>query len=96
MMIGMMLPSAAPAILPYATVMRNSAGAELPLARTYAFAGGYLLAWAAFSAAATALQWSLAELALLSPMMASASPRLGAALRSSPASTNGRRSSGRA
>jgi predicted metal-binding membrane protein len=80
MMIGMMLPSAAPAILLYATVMRNSAGASAPLARTYAFAAGYLLAWALFSIAATALQWALAELALLSPMMESASPRLGAAL----------------
>ena len=80
MMIGMMLPSAAPAILLYATVMRNSAGAEAPLARTYAFAVGYLLAWVAFSAAATLVQWALAELALLSPMMESASPRLGAPL----------------
>jgi predicted metal-binding membrane protein len=80
MMIGMMLPSAAPAILLYATVMRNSTGAEAPLARTYAFAGGYLLAWVAFSAAATLVQWVLAELALLSPMMESANPRLGAAL----------------
>ena len=80
MMIGMMLPSAAPAILLYARVMRHSAGVEAPLARTYAFAGGYLLAWAAFSFVATLLQWALAELALLSPMMESASPALGAAV----------------
>jgi len=80
MMVGMMLPSAAPAILLYAMVMRNSAGAEAPVARTYAFAGGYVLAWTAFSLAATLLQWALAELALLSPMMESASPALGAAL----------------
>ena len=80
MMLGMMLPSAAPAILLYATVMRNSAQAEAPVARTYAFAGGYLLAWAGFSLAATLLQWGLAEAALLSMMMDSASPALGAAL----------------
>jgi len=80
MMVGMMLPSAAPAILLYATVMRNSAQAEAPIARTYAFAGGYLLAWFGFSLAATLLQWALAEAALLSPMMVSASPALGAAL----------------
>jgi len=80
MMVGMMLPSAAPAILLYARVMRNSAGVAAPLARTYAFAGGYLLAWTGFSLVATLLQWALAELALLSPMMESASPALGAAL----------------
>ena len=80
MMIGMMLPSAAPAILLYATVMRNSAQAEAPVARTYAFAGGYLLAWAAFSLAATVLQRALAEAALLSMMMESSSPALGATL----------------
>jgi predicted metal-binding membrane protein len=80
MMVGMMLPSAAPAILLYATVMRNSPQAQAPLARTYAFAGGYLLAWTGFSLVATLLQWALAEAALLSPMMESASPALGAAL----------------
>lgn len=80
MMVGMMLPSAAPAILLYARVMRGSAGVEAPAARAYAFAGGYLVAWLAFSAAATLLQWALAEAALVSPMMESSSPRLGAAL----------------
>jgi predicted metal-binding membrane protein len=80
MMVGMMLPSAAPAILLYARVMRGSADAQAPLARTWAFAGGYLLAWTAFSAAATLAQWGLAETALLSPMMESASPAFGAAL----------------
>jgi predicted metal-binding membrane protein len=80
MMIGMMVPSAAPAILLYAVVLRNSPGADRPTARTYAFAGGYLLAWAGFSIAATLLQWLLAKAALLSPMMVSASPWLGAAL----------------
>jgi predicted metal-binding membrane protein len=80
MMVGMMLPSAAPAILLYATVLRNSPQAQRPVARTYAFAGGYLLAWTGFSFAATLLQWALAEAALLSPMMVTASPTLGAAL----------------
>jgi predicted metal-binding membrane protein len=80
MMVGMMLPSAAPAILLYATVMRNSAQAEAPVAKTYAFAAGYLLAWIGFSLAATLLQWGLAEAAVLSPMMVSTSPSLGAVL----------------
>ena len=77
MMIGMMLPSAAPAILIYARVLNNSAQAERPVARTYAFIAGYLLAWAGFSLAATLLQLALARAALLSPMMVSASPALG-------------------
>ena len=80
MMVGMMLPSAAPAILLYASVMKNSAGAQAPVARSYAFAGGYLLAWAGFSLAATLLQWALAEVGLLSMMMESSSRTLGAAL----------------
>ena len=78
MMLGMMLPSAAPAILLYARVFRQAPGA--PVARIYLFAGGYVLAWTAFSAGATLAQWGLSSAALLSPMMAAASPKLGAAL----------------
>ncbi len=77
MMVGMMLPSAAPAILLYASALKGSPQA---VTRTYAFAGGYLLAWLAFSLGATLLQWALAEAALLSPMMVSTSPALGAGL----------------
>lgn len=80
MMVGMMLPSAAPAILLYAMILRNSHQASAPVARTYAFISGYLLSWTAFSAAATALQWMLARTALLSPMMVSAQSWLSAAL----------------
>jgi predicted metal-binding membrane protein len=68
MMAGMMLPSAAPTLLLYATVVRSHES-ERASARTYAFAAGYLLAWVAFSAAATALQRALSALLLLSPMM---------------------------
>jgi predicted metal-binding membrane protein len=80
MMVGMMLPSATPAILLYGRVLRTSPQVEAPVARTYAFVAGYLLAWAAFSLAATILQYGLASAALLSPMMVSASPKLGAAI----------------
>ena len=45
-----------------------------------AFALGYVVAWVGFSAAATVLQWGLEQAALLSPMMASASPVLGGGL----------------
>ena len=80
MMVGMMLPSAAPTLLLFATVLRKSDPQNAPVARTYVFAGGYLLAWTAFSLAATLLQWMLAETALLSPMMMTTSPMLGAAI----------------
>jgi predicted metal-binding membrane protein len=80
MMVGMMLPSAAPAILLYARAIGGGAPSRAAVARTYAFAGGYLLAWTGFSLAATLLQWALAEAALLSPMMESASPIFGAAV----------------
>jgi predicted metal-binding membrane protein len=48
--------------------------------QTYALAAGYLVAWAAFSLAATALQRVLASLLLVSPMMEAASSRVTAAL----------------
>lgn len=74
MMAGMMLPSAAPALLLYAGVIRRSPGGGAAAAHVYAFAGGYLLVWTAFSLAATVLQRALANALILSPMMASRSP----------------------
>jgi predicted metal-binding membrane protein len=44
------------------------------------FALGYGVAWSGFSLAATTVQWGLERAALLTPTMASASPRLGGAL----------------
>jgi predicted metal-binding membrane protein len=73
MMIGMMMPSAAPMILLYARVGRQSAIEGKPLAATGFFAGGYLLAWAGFSLAATTAQWALERALLITPMMASTS-----------------------
>ena len=49
-------------------------------AATAAFVAGYVIAWTAFSAGATAFQWGLERLALLSPMMVSSSPMLGGVL----------------
>jgi predicted metal-binding membrane protein len=79
MMIGMMTPSAAPIILIHARVGRQSAESR-PLSSTGWFAGGYLLAWVAFSAVATLAQWALERAALLTPMMASASKIVGGIL----------------
>jgi predicted metal-binding membrane protein len=80
MMIGMMTPSAAPMILIYARVGRQAATQGKPFAASSWFVGGYLLAWTAFSLVATTTQWALERAALLTPMMESASFRLGAAV----------------
>lgn len=77
MMVGMMLPSAAPMILIYTQVARQAT----TLGKTFVSAGwftaGYLLVWIAFSFVATSAQWTLEQAALLSPAMVSASPVFG-------------------
>ena len=80
MMVGMMTPSVTPMVLLYATVGRQAAASGRPLAPTGWFLAGYLSAWVAFSLAATTAQWALTRLALLTPMMASASGIFGGAL----------------
>lgn len=80
MMVGMMTPSATPMILIYARVRRQTATEGKPLAATGLFAGGYLLAWTAFSLVATFAQWSLHRALLLTAMMASASAVLSGAV----------------
>ena len=77
MMIGMMTPSASPMILVYARVARQAVTSGKPFAATAWFAGGYLLAWIAFSLAATSAQWALERATLLTPMMATSSDILG-------------------
>ena len=79
MMTGMMLPSASPLILLYGAAARRSAQ-RTATRQTYALAAGYLLAWAAFSLGATALQRVLASLLLVSPMMEAVNPRVRAIL----------------
>jgi predicted metal-binding membrane protein len=80
MMVGMMLPSAAPMILLYDRVRERQEAKGASLASTGVFALGYLAAWALFSLGAIAAQWGLERAALLSPMMVSASPWLGGGL----------------
>jgi predicted metal-binding membrane protein len=80
MMAGMMLPSAAPAILIYARVARSGAQPERTVLRTYLFAAGYLIVWMGFSIAATLLQRLLAAYAIVTPMMESATPFFAATL----------------
>ena len=80
MMVGMMTPSVAPMMLIYARVARQARTRQMPFASTGWFALGYLLAWTGFAALATILQWTLEQAALLTPMMATASPAFGGAL----------------
>ncbi len=79
-MVGMMLPSATPAILGFAAVSRRRQGQDQAFAPTTAFALGYVTVWTTFSLMATFLQWGLRSAALLSPMMVSTSPLLGGVL----------------
>ncbi len=80
MMVGMMVPSAAPMILLYAMVSRKQQERGRTFAPTGAFVSGYIVVWTAFSLGATALQWILEQVALLSPMMVSTSPLFGGVL----------------
>jgi predicted metal-binding membrane protein len=73
MMIGMMIPSAAPMILLFARVQRRKLADQAPTTRIAAFTVGYLVIWILFSLIATGLQWALTEFRLLSPMMESTS-----------------------
>ena len=80
MMVGMMAPTAIPMTLIYAAVARKAAHQDTPLAPTATFVAGYIVIWTLFSAAATVAQWALDQAALLSPMMVTTSPALGASL----------------
>jgi predicted metal-binding membrane protein len=80
MMVGMMLPSAAPMVLIYARVARQAHAQGKPFAPTAWFAGGYLLAWTIFALLATVVQRALEHALLLTPMMVSASTAVGGAI----------------
>jgi predicted metal-binding membrane protein len=80
MMAAMMLPSAAPMLLLFARVHRKAHADDVPWAAPLQFAAGYLLVWGGFSLVATALQWALQALRLMSPMMETTAPELGAGL----------------
>lgn len=75
MMVAMMLPSAAPTILLFATIERRRSEVD-PFPAVATFAAGYVLVWTGFSVAATVLQWQLDRLRLLSPHFSVASALL--------------------
>lgn len=80
MMVGMMTPSAAPMVLLYAQVARHARASGHVFAAAGWFAAGYLVAWTAFAALATAAQYGLERAALLSPMMVGTSRTFGAVI----------------
>jgi len=80
MMCGMMLPSAAPAILIYTAVVRRSDDGADAVRRAYLFAAGYLAIWAAFSLLATLVHRVLTAASVLSPMMELRHPTVEGAL----------------
>lgn len=73
MMVGMMIPSAAPMVLVYVRIGQSATRNGKAFASAGWFALGYFVAWTAFSLIATAAQWGALQLALLTPMMESAS-----------------------
>ena len=80
MMVGMMVPTAMPMTLIYMGVVRKAKEDGAVVAPTLVFVTGYVGVWALFSVLATTGQWALESAALLSPMMVSTSPLLGAGL----------------
>ena len=77
MMIAMMVPSAAPAVLLFSVISRKQTASGHPSAAAGMFLTGYLVVWAGFSLIATALQWSLERLGLMSMDMKTSSHVLG-------------------
>jgi predicted metal-binding membrane protein len=80
MMVGMMLPSAAPTVLLFDALLIQGDPGRRDRRATALFAAGYVLAWAAFSILATTAQWVLSEAMLLSAMMTGKSPVFAASL----------------
>jgi predicted metal-binding membrane protein len=79
MMVGMMLPSATPMLLTFATINRRRRARCDTFVPTAVFAAGYLASWGGFGLAATVIQWALGRAGLVSPMAQTTSPFLAAA-----------------
>jgi len=69
MMTAMMVPSAAPMILIFATVNRRRQEQDRPYVSTAIFLSGYVLVWYGFAAIATVGNWALHVNDLLDKMM---------------------------
>ena len=80
MMVAMMVPSAIPMLLTFATIGRSRCAQGRTFVPLCVSLAGYLVLWTAFSLAATLAQWGLHSLALTSPMMIATNPLLGSLL----------------
>jgi predicted metal-binding membrane protein len=80
MMMAMMLPSAAPAILTYASIRRGMADKSGPQSPLAVFVSGYVAIWTLFSAAAVVLQLATHGTIALTGMFALTSNLLGGVL----------------
>jgi len=80
MMAAMMVPGTAPVIAAFATINRRRRARGAPHVPTAVFLGGYLLVWTAFSLLATAAQWALQAMGLLTTMGEAGSHFFSAAL----------------
>ena len=80
MMVAMMVPSATPMMLIFATVNRKRLAESAPVIRTGFFLIGYLMVWTAFSLLAALGQWGLHTVALVSGPAMTAAPWLGGLL----------------
>lgn len=80
MMVAVMVPSAAPMVLMFATVNRSRREQKGHFVPTGLFLASYLVVWSGFSALATLVQWQLHAAALLSSTIMVTSPVLGGVL----------------
>ncbi len=80
MMLGMMLPSAAPTILIFATMARRQRERGQTYVPASVFTIGYLLAWGVSVCCHRAATWGLDQAALLSPMLETNSALIGGGL----------------
>ena len=80
MMMAMMLPSAAPAILTFGALSRKFAEKGSPAAPLSVFVAGYAAIWTGFAAAAVTLHFLLSQTIALSMMMAVTSAVIGGGL----------------
>src|SRR6516165_8539194 len=72
MMAAMMVPGTSPMVTAFATINRRRREREAPYVPTVLFLAGYLIVWTVFAMLATAAQWLLERIGLLSLMMQSA------------------------
>jgi predicted metal-binding membrane protein len=80
MMVAMMVPTAAPMILTFATINRRRLERRQPFVPTGVFLSGYLIVWFGFAVAATIMQWGFHQAALMTSVTGGVTPFLGGAV----------------